>query len=164
MNSEIIYHIAPIKSVIADLMPECGYIIISLDKQFDYLSNYPNTLLLRFADTEDRMRSDAVSKADIERIITFLEGCRYKDVFISCCCGLSRSPATTAGLLKISGKDDTCIWHSIDFRPNVLVYRTILEYAASNYNDCICEEELKRVLSCTPDEYRMMRKDDHNGG
>lgn len=48
-------------------------------------------------------------------------------MFIHCQAGLCRSPATAAALQKIETGDDQ-IWFSTK-RPNMLVYRTILERA-----------------------------------
>ena len=48
-------------------------------------------------------------------------------MFIHCHAGMCRSPATAAALQKIDAGDDS-IWFATK-RPNMLVYRTILEQA-----------------------------------
>lgn len=49
-------------------------------------------------------------------------------MFVHCQAGMCRSPATAAALQKIATNDDH-IWFATK-RPNMLVYRTILEQAA----------------------------------
>jgi len=155
------YHIAPVKSLINDIQPDCGYVLVCSDDQMESLIVYDNVAVLQFADTEDSNHVHSISPTDVGTIITFLEKLECEDLFIACDAGESRSPAIVAGLLKISGRDDSYIWQSKEYRPNTLVYRTILEYAVSKKNNSNAEEELKRIIPCTPDEYRSMRKQEH---
>lgn len=160
MIRDFIYHIAPAKSLVEDIQPDCGYIIISTEKQYKYLDRYSNVLLLQFADTEDKNRYNAISGDDVEKIISFLKECTCKDIFVACDAGESRSPAIAAGLIRIAGGDDSYIFHSKDYRPNILVYSTVLEYGSSIK---FVETELKRIKDNTPESYRKIKSGDEYG-
>lgn len=65
-----------------------------------------------------------------DAVLDFYLAMKEHDVeimFIHCHAGMCRSPATAAALQKIDGGDDA-IWFATK-RPNMLVYRTILERA-----------------------------------
>lgn len=164
---QYIYHIAPVHSVAGEISADCGYILISTERGLEDLARLDNVLVLDFADTEDEERSegfgrrDAIQPADVRRMIAFLKGRDWKEVFIACDAGESRSPAVVAGLLRISGRDDSYIWTSTDYRPNVRVYRTILECFRGQPG---IEDELKRIENRTAEEYRQLRKSQKQTG
>lgn len=135
MMKDFIYYVCPAHSVADDINDDCQYIIISSGNQYDDLSEKENVLILHFADTEVKTKDDAVRESDTEKIFSFLENCRYEDVFISCDEGQSRSPAVAAALLKCAGHDDSFIWESEEYRPNLLVYYSILKYYNSKNED-----------------------------
>lgn len=151
------YHIAPAHSIENDIQDDCQYIIISTGSCYDMLNEKKNVLVLHFADTELDVRLDSIHLNNVEMIDAFLQKCIFDDVFISCDEGQSRSPAVTAGLLKCSGNDDSYIWKSNEYRPNVLVYRTVLEYYSSLPN---VANELKRIKGDTVEGYREFRKNE----
>lgn len=64
---------------------------------------------------------------DVLNFYTAMKDQNVEIMFIHCQAGLCRSPATAAALQKIETGDDT-IWFATK-RPNMLVYRTILERA-----------------------------------
>ena len=156
------FHISPAGSIAGDIQPDCGYIIISSEEKYDYLDRYPNVLILHFADTEDSNRYDAVTSSDAETIYKFVSSCDYMDCFVSCDASESRSPAVVAGLTRLRGEDDSYIWESNDYRPNVLVYRTMLEALAHLHT--AFEDELYLLDSMSSEEYRQYRRKRRNEG
>ncbi len=156
MRKNPVLNISPLRSLVRDIQPDCGYIIISSEGKCDCLSDYSNVLFLHFADTEDSRRLDAITSADVEKIYKYIKTCDFEDCFIACDAGESRSPAVAAGLLRSFDKDDSYIWKSGDYRPNVLVYKTMIELQG-NYrrND---ESELRKMDYMSPEEYRNCRR------
>lgn len=151
------YHISPAKAVCRDIQTDCGYIIISTDKKYEWLFSNDNVLILQFADTEEANKIDAFSCIDARRILSIIDLFPFEDIFVACDAGESRSPAIVAGLLMIAGMDDNYIWKSKDYRPNVHVYRTILEcFRELPY----VKKELKTIDAMTPDGYREYRARD----
>jgi len=157
MNRDAVFHIAPANSVAGDIQPDCGYIVISSEEKFRSLSDYSNILLLHFADTEEKNRSVAFSLDDVEKIYRFIDANPFSDFFVTCDAGESRSPAVVAGILRLLERDDDYIWRSSDYRPNTLVYKTMLEPPAVILPDVASELEMMEGM--TPDEYRQYRKE-----
>lgn len=157
MISKQNFHITPVYAIEQDIDDRCAYVIVSSSDRYDVLAERrDNVLVLHFADTEERNRSDAISEEDVIRIVEFLENSECSDVYISCDEGISRSPAICAGLLKCSGRDDNTIWKSTsDYRPNVLAYKSVLEYFFPHYD---VSNELRNIVSRSPEEYRYFRK------
>ena len=157
MISKQSFHITPAYAIEQDIDDRCAYVIVSSSNRYDVLADQrANVLALHFADTEEKKRSDAIGVHDVKAIVEFLENTECSDVYICCDEGISRSSAICAGLLKCSGRDDHSIWKSTgDYRPNVLVYRTMLEYF---YPRSEISKELKNIASRSPEEYRYFRK------
>lgn len=157
MISKQNYHITPAYAIEQDIDDGCAYVIVSSYERYDVLAeSKANVLVLHFADTEDRKRHDAISEQDIKIIVEFLENSECSDVYICCDEGVSRSSAICAGLLKCSGREDNYIWKGAgDYRPNVLVYRSMLEYFFPHNEVSI---ELRNIASRSPEEYRYFRK------
>lgn len=151
------FHITPIFAIEHDISEDCLYIIISTEEKYNALTQKDNMLVVRFADTEDKNRYDAISECDVKAIVNFLESTKAKSVFVACSEGVSRSAAAAAGLIRSSGGDDSYIWKSDEYRPNVLVYKTILEYF---YPHGTVSKELSNLAGRSPEEYRYFRKHD----
>ena len=130
MLSDLVFHISPAYAIANEIADDCHYIIISSGDRYDELAKLPNVLLLHFADTEVEGHPFAISKDDAVKIFSFLENCSSEDVFCACDAGESRSAAVAAALTKCAGQDDSWIWQSKEYRPNRLVYETILRYFA----------------------------------
>lgn len=156
INGKPDFHISPAHSIVEDIQPDCGYIIISSGEKYNYLGAYPNILTLNFADTECGERSDAITEVDVQKICEFIEMCNTVDVFISCDAGESRSPAVVAALMVLLGEDDSYIWKSNDYRPNALIYRRLLETA--DYSNPVAKTELTKLEHMSPNEYRDYRR------
>ena len=157
MISKQSFHITPAYAIEQDINDRCAYVIVSSSNRYDVLAEQRvNVLVLHFADTEEKKRSDAIGVQDVKAIVEFLENTECSDVYICCDEGISRSSAICAGLLKCSGRDDHSIWKSTgDYRPNVLVYRTVLEYFFPRSE---VSKELNNIASRSPEEYRYFRK------
>ena len=67
--------------------------------------------------------------SDAEEILSFFYSIkdRIGTILINCDAGISRSSAVTASLLKIYKDDDSEIYNSPKYRPNSLIYRTLLD-------------------------------------
>ena len=158
MISDLVFHITPAYAVEHDIDENSQYIIISSYERYDALNEMTNVCVLHFADTEDSKGVDSVSEKDIETIVDCLNNCKYENVHISCDEGVSRSSAITAGLLKCLGRDDSYIWKSTDYRPNVLVYKYMLKYFSPSGPSCATLSELRNIAGRSPEEYRCFRK------
>ena len=148
-------HISPISAFEHDISEEFSYVLISDDDRYDNLAQRDNILVVKFADTEDSERFNSINEFDVKAIIGFLESSGSKKIYIGCSAGVSRSSATVAGILKCTGRDDSYIWKSDEYRPNVLVYKTILQYFYPYSASAI---ELNNIASRSPEEYRYFRK------
>ena len=183
MISNLNLHITPAYAIEDDIDDNCLYVIISSGDRYDALAEgydanaerfgtiserydamaerfgtldrRSNVLVLHFADTEDRKRHDTIDESDVKAIVDFLESSESTDAFICCDEGVSRSPAICAGLLKCSGRDDDYIWKDPGYRPNVLVYRKVLEYF---YPSKSAFEELSNMEGWSSEEYRYFRR------
>jgi predicted protein tyrosine phosphatase len=123
------------------------YIIISITEPNDFfpqiLDNYflKGLLQIKFADSDkdvvlnNKTVLKTITRDDAKIILKFVD--KYKDVvdLIVCQCdgGIARSSAVAAALGKILINDDTFVFNNKKYRPNMLVYRTILnEYYRVN--------------------------------
>lgn len=70
------------------------------------------------------------SAVNAKEIIDFWNEINSKLLIVHCEAGVSRSPAIAAALTKINEEDDN--FYFKNYRPNSLVYRTILNYHFSN--------------------------------
>ena len=70
------------------------------------------------------------SYVNAKEIIDFWNEINSDLLIVHCEAGVSRSPAIAAALTKINEEDDN--FYFKNYRPNSLVYRTILNYHFSN--------------------------------
>ena len=156
-------NIAPARSAAGELQDDCRYIIVSTGHDYDHLGEKPNVCILHFADTEESKRYDSVNGEDVRRMIRFLRKGGPDDLFIACDEGVSRSSAIAAALIRCAGGSDDPIWKSNEYRPNVNVYRTMLEGILSipeySYGNQRAEAALKEIACRDPEEYRTLRKE-----
>lgn len=81
-------------------------------------------------------RKDLFSDADAYMIKRFLNKFPNTDVIVHCDAGISRSSGIAAAILKAYTNDDTKIFNSPKYRPNMLCYRTTLnELLEENENE-----------------------------
>ena len=130
-------------------------IVITSYSKYDWMNEYSNACLVKFADTEIKNHPDAVKTSHVRDIAAFLEKSKSNEMVVACDEGVSRSSATAAAILSLCGCDDDWIWKSAEYRPNVLVYKTVLEY----YMPFIpAVDKLKATQFRSPEAYRYYRK------
>ena len=128
-------------------------IIITSDSKHDWMMQYSNVCVVKFADTEVKNHINAIQPGHVRDIASFLEGINSSELIVACDAGQSRSSAAAAAILCLYGCDDGWIWESEKYRPNVLVYKTILEY----YEPLVRVDSKLRSIR-VPDAYRYYRK------
>lgn len=159
MISNMNFIITPAYAIEHDIDDQCVYVIVSSSHRYDALAERDNVIVLHFADDEEGKRTDSVNEHDVKTIVDFLNRSEASDAFISCDEGKSRSPAIAAGLLKCSGREDSYIWRSSDYRPNALVYKSFLQYFIQHsYPSHAVAKELKNIASRSNEEYRYFRR------
>ena len=154
MNKDLTVTIDAAYAVTEKVRAGIPCIIISSDDKYDWMGTYSNVCITHFADTEEKTHPYAISGNDVRDIDAFLAQNSGNELLVACDAGFSRSPAVAAAILSVYGREDDWIWKSSKYRPNVLVYKTILEY----YVPAIPAERLAAANSRTPDGYRYYRK------
>lgn len=100
---------------------------ISIPVSFNPNKNIVGILRLTFDDT-DIKSPYSITERDAVNIIEFVE--KYKDItdnfIIHCEAGISRSAGVAAALSKIYNGSDCDIFENPMYKPNMLVYNTIL--------------------------------------
>jgi len=121
------------------------YIAISICEVGYDNPEYPNSAIeilnLKFDDVgggvNDHLEKNLMTKDDAQKIVDFIIKYRNTVDYIVCQCGagISRSSATAAASSVIlnGSRSDNWIFNSPKYRPNMLVYRLILNY----YNDTL---------------------------
>jgi predicted protein tyrosine phosphatase len=122
--------------------PEAKWALVSICEKGEFPEVHTNESLVgrlnqQYHDVDRKDPKDLAdrvlfSDAHADELLDFYQhakdnGCEV--VFIHCAAGICRSPATAAALQKIEIGEDH-IWFATK-RPNMLVYRTILERAAN---------------------------------
>lgn len=98
--------------------------------KFDDITNKDEDCLIR-----EGKQYKLFSREIAEEILSFFYSIKdkVKIILINCDAGISRSSAVAASLLKIYKNDDSEIYDSFLYRPNTLVYRTMID----TYNDSL---------------------------
>lgn len=102
-------------------------------------NNCREILFLKFHDIDIQLNNMKLfTIEDAEKILKFVF--KHKDyidkLFVHCQAGISRSSAVAAALSKIIYNDDTKIFNSPLYCPNMMVYNTILKtYHIREYSD-----------------------------
>lgn len=120
-------------------------VIVSISDPYYIYSTAPFTsrkngvagiLRLRFADADHVAGTDVygrtvyandlMSDEDAKNIIVFLKRYPCSDVIVHCDAGISRSSGVAAALMKYYNGDDSAIFDSGKYRPNMWCYRKVL--------------------------------------
>lgn len=99
-------------------------------------NNVVAILRLRFTDADkpgkdvygrDVTENDLISDWDAERIKSLLNRYQDTEIIVHCDAGISRSSGVAAAILKAATGDDSIIFDTPRFRPNMRCYRTVLD-------------------------------------
>ena len=103
--------------------------LICTDRSNSFLKNTltENKLVIPFPDAEDKRYPGCFNGAHARKIIRFLQEPPddITDIYVCCSKGGSRSPATAAAILKMSGRSDKDVWLNPYYVPNILVYERL---------------------------------------
>lgn len=97
--------------------------IIVLSENAEKLKNNKNILLIKCADTT-RKSAAAFSEDQAKKIMDFIKNVNINNILVACDCGISRSAAVGAAILR-KYKQDKKIWNDPKFTPNILIYDTL---------------------------------------
>lgn len=96
-------------------------IIILTEKEIE--NKNKNILVIKCRDTESKTKT-AFKEEDAKRILKHIENTNKKNIIVACDCGISRSAAVGAAILR-KYKQDGRIWRSAQYTPNILIYDTL---------------------------------------
>jgi len=92
------------------------------------------TMILKFhdVDTAHEGMFDLFTEVQATKILEFVDKWKdsIKEIVVNCTAGFSRSPGVAAALSRIINGEDSDYFRK--FRPNMLVYRTILDTYEKN--------------------------------
>ena len=113
------------------------------------LAGHACVLVLAFDDITHPDRRRAFKPGHARQIARFVEAAAEGDppakrIVAACDGGMSRSAAVAAALRLRFGQDDTPIWGDPAYRPNPLVFRTLLEALHIDMPPGAIEERLAR--------------------
>lgn len=125
------------REVPAEEMIKDDHIVISITEPTSQFPNYGENkarkglLQVKFIDVDKLVpghkKSDIITIQKAQEIIDFINKYKYINLILcQCDAGISRSSAVAAALSRIMNNDDSYIFENPRFRPNMLVYRTIL--------------------------------------
>lgn len=76
---------------------------------------------------QEVIETDLITEDDAQLIKRLLNQHPDTDVIVHCDAGISRSSGVAAAILKATTGDDSQIFNSPKYRPNMLCYRTVLD-------------------------------------
>ena len=129
-------------------------VIISINDVNDVLNKFNNNpnikavCSLRFNDVEGN-RDGHMVREDAEKIIEFVNNNinDVDEIIVHCGAGVSRSAGVCAALMLILTGDDSDIFNSSRFRPNMHCYRLVLESYFGYYNkEPIVEDKRRKII------------------
>lgn len=114
------------------------YIDYKLNTIFgDKSNNVTDILRLSFADADSPGKDDVYGNStteqdlmndeDARKVVDFVEKNKENKIIVHCDGGISRSSAVVAAILKAYTGDDSRIFDSPRYSPNMWVYRKVLE-------------------------------------
>jgi len=116
------------------------YAVISITEPYDFFTfintddkNLIALFRIKFPDADKNFKREGktievLSNSDAEDILDFVFSIRNRVQLIVCQCdgGISRSSAVAAALGKIFNNDDTFVFNFPKYKPNMFVYRKII--------------------------------------
>lgn len=139
-------YISPIKAVLHCLDdPALDFLFCTSE---DYLPKPlpANVLTLEFRDTVAETAPGAFSPQLAARTAAFLRRPEARpELFVCCDCGVSRSAALAAAILRAEGGDEFTVWQDPHYLPNPLVYRLMCAALGSS----VSEDKLNDRLRCS---------------
>jgi predicted protein tyrosine phosphatase len=128
-------------------------IIISINDTFVEANQfYPNPQIkavcsLFFNDVEGHEMGHMV-REDADKIIEFVNKHinDVDEIIVHCGAGVSRSAGVCAALMKILTGDDSDIFNSYKYRPNIHCFRLVLESYFGHYNKEAASENIRRNI------------------
>lgn len=92
-------------------------------------NNVAFLLRCKFGDVVDPNNSESISKKQAEEIAAFVKEHKNEvtQIIVHCEGGVSRSSGVAAAIQKYMTGDDSEIFDSFKYRPNILCYRRVLD-------------------------------------
>lgn len=113
-----------------------------------------DVLRLQFNDTDD---GDGITEEDAQAITEFSKSAMKLDrLIVHCGAGRSRSAGVAAAIMKFYCHDDTSIFNSTKYNPNMRCYRKVLECLNELYEDAkeMLDRNFEESLENMPDGLR----------